>query len=60
MEGRLRQEGSHWAGPEDLLKFGKKEGNHLLLTQPRVILVEDAEAQLEELFQRLVHVEAVP
>jgi hypothetical protein len=58
LEGRLRHEGAAWSRPEDLLQFGKKEGNHLLLTQPRVMLVEDAAGELGELFQRLVHVGA--
>lgn len=58
LENRLRQEAANWKGPEELLIFGRKEGNHLLLSQPRVILVENAEAELEELFLRLVHVDA--
>lgn len=58
LEGRLRHEGNAWAGPDDLVKFSKKEGNNLLLTTPRVILVENAQAELEELFQRLAHVGA--
>lgn len=58
LEGRLRHEGGDWSEPEDLVRFSKKEGNHLLLTPPRVILVEDAAAELTELFQRLVHVDA--
>lgn len=58
LEGRLRHEGKGWAGPDDLVKFSRKEGNNLLLTAPRVILVENAQAELEELFQRLAHVDA--
>jgi len=59
LEGRIRQEGTEWREPEDLLRFGRKEGNHLLLSAPRTILVEDAAAELDELFQRLVHVDPV-
>ncbi len=57
LAGRIEQEGREWGTPEELTKFGKKEGNHLLLSAPRVILVEDAEVELSELFQRLVHVD---
>ncbi len=57
LEGRVQNEGKDWTSSENLLKFGKKEGNNLLLSPPRVILVEDADAELEELFQRLVHVD---
>lgn len=57
LEGRLREEGTAWTGPEDLQTFARREGNHLLLATPKVILVEDAEAELDELYQRLVHVD---
>lgn len=57
LESRIRDEGKAWTERADLLKFGKKEGNNLLVSTPRVILVEDARAELEELFQRLVHVD---
>ena len=56
LAGRIDQE-REWGGTEDLATFAKKEGNHLLLSAPRVILVEDADAELSELFQRLVHVD---
>ncbi|HKY34389.1 MAG TPA: DUF3037 domain-containing protein [Polyangiaceae bacterium] len=58
LEGRLREEGRSWTSADELLKFGKKEGNHLLLSTPRVILAVDPKAELEELYQRLVHVDA--
>jgi hypothetical protein len=54
--GRIDHEGA-WESPEDLMRFGKKEGNHLLLSTPRVIFAEDADAEISELFQRLVHVD---
>jgi len=57
IEGRLRHEGKDWRGPEDLQQFGKREGNNLVLTTPKVILVEDPLSELNELYQRLVHVE---
>jgi len=55
--GRIREEGPAWTEAEHLVLFGKKEGNNILLSAPRTILVENAEADLEELFQRLVHVD---
>jgi len=58
LEGRIRAEGTAWATPEDLVQFGKKEGNHMLLTTPRTILVENCDAELEELYMRLAHVGA--
>jgi hypothetical protein len=57
IEGRLRHEGKDWTGPEDLQQFGKREGNNLVLTTPKVILVENPRPELDELYQRLVHVE---
>lgn len=57
IEGRLRDEGKDWKGPEDLQRFGKREGNNLLLTTPKVILVEDPLSELDELYQRLVHMD---
>ena len=57
LEGRIQHDGKAWTESDDLLKFGKKEGNNLLLSAPRIILVEDAKVELEELFQRLVHVD---
>jgi hypothetical protein len=57
LKSRLERDGAAWRGPEDLLSFGRKEGNHLLLSSPRVILVKDPTAELNELFQRLVYVE---
>ena len=56
LEGRLRQEGKGWSSPEDIQRFARREGNHLLLTTPKVMLVENATAELEELFNRLVQV----
>ncbi len=58
LEGRLREEGTSWSNSDELLKFGKKEGNRLLLSAPRVMLVVDPTAELEELYRRLVHVDA--
>ena len=58
IEGRLRHEGTAWKGPEDLQRFARREGNNLVLTSPRVILVEDPQRELVELYERLVHVEA--
>jgi hypothetical protein len=57
LEGRIREEGKAWTLPEDVVIFGRKEGNNLLVSAPRVIVVEDAAAELDELFQRLVHVD---
>lgn len=53
IEGRIRAEGSTWTTAEDLVQFGKKEGNNLLLSVPRTILVENCEAELQELYMRL-------
>lgn len=58
-EGRVRHEGKDWRSPEDLQRFARKEGNHLLLTTPKVILVEDPRLELDELYQRLVHIEPI-
>src|SRR5260221_9191136 len=58
ISGRILQDGRSWKEPEDLVRFGKKEGNNMLLSMPRTILVENAEAELEELFIRLAHVDA--
>ena len=58
LEGRIRAEGSAWTSAEDLIQFGKKEGNKMLLSLPRTILVENCEAELEELYMRLAHVDA--
>ena len=52
---RLEREAVNWSRPEDLLQFASKEGNHLLLTPPRTVLVEDAEAEFADYFTRLVH-----
>jgi hypothetical protein len=54
LEGRLRYEGKEWRGPEDLQRFAKREGNHLMLATPKLILVETPQADLEELYHRLV------
>ncbi len=56
--GRVLHEGREWKASEDLLEFAKKEGNNILFSTPRTILVENANAELEELFQRLAHVDA--
>lgn len=58
LECRILSDGKDWSRPEDLVLFSKSEGNQLVLLPPRVILVEKAEAELEELFLRLAHVEA--
>lgn len=57
LEGRILAEAADWRRPEDLERFGRLEGNHLLLTVPKAILVENAEAETEELYARLVHIE---
>jgi hypothetical protein len=57
--GRLREDFPNWASAEDLLRFGRKEGNNLMVSAPKTILVEDAVAEAQELFLRLVHVEPV-
>jgi hypothetical protein len=57
LEGRLRHDGKEWNGPDDLQRFARREGNNLLLTTPRVIMVEQASEELDELYQRLVHVD---
>jgi len=57
LEGRVRDDGKAWNAPEDLQHFAKKEGNNLVLATPKVILVENPAAELDELYQRLVHVE---
>jgi hypothetical protein len=54
---RLLHEGLSWSEPEQLRKFGRMEGNNLVLSNPRTILVDEPQAELEELYQRLVHVE---
>jgi hypothetical protein len=59
LAGRIREEGRCWSGAEDLIWFGQKEGNNLTLSPPRVILVENASAEMAELYQRLVHVEPI-
>jgi len=59
LEGRIREEGPSWSSAEDLLRFGRKEGNNLTLSSPKVILVESASAEADELYTRLVHVEPV-
>jgi hypothetical protein len=59
LAGRIREESPSWAGAEDLLRFGRKEGNNLMLSSPKVILVENASAEADELYARLVHVEPV-
>lgn len=58
LEGRLREEGTSWTNANELLAFGKKEGNHLLLSAPRAILALDPVAELAELYGKLVHIEA--
>ncbi len=59
LEGRIKNDGAAWTTSEDLERFGRLEGNHLVLSKPRVILVEEPRAELEELYMRLVHVEGV-
>ncbi|MFZ5890015.1 MAG: DUF3037 domain-containing protein [Myxococcota bacterium] len=58
LEGRIRDEGPAWVTADDLVRFGKKEGNNLLLSLPRTILVENCDVELEELYLRLAHVDA--
>lgn len=58
LEGRILAEGKTWRTADDLAIFGKREGNNLLLGPARTILAEDPAAEIEELYQRLVHVEA--
>ena len=57
LAGRVREEGATWSSAEDLLRFSSKEGNNLTLSVPKVIMVENPTADLEELYSRLVHVE---
>jgi hypothetical protein len=57
LENRIREEGPEWRTPADLASFATKEGNHLLLTAPRAILIEHPDEELRELFDRLVYVE---
>ncbi len=57
IEARLRQDGPSWTTPDDLARFGAKEGNSLILTSPRTLLAVAPEAELAELFQRLVFVD---
>lgn len=57
--GRLREDFPNWVTAEDLLRFGRKEGNNLMVAAPKVILVENAAAEAEELYRRLVHVDPV-
>lgn len=57
IEGRIREEGISWTGPDDVVRFAAREGNNLLLTPPRTLLSARPEAELEELFQKLVHVD---
>jgi hypothetical protein len=59
IEGRLREEGLRWSSAEDLLRFGRKEGNSVTLSVPKVMLVENARAEADELYDRLVRVEPV-
>jgi hypothetical protein len=58
LTNRLREEGKGWQDAEQLRKFGRMEGNNLVLSPPRTIVVEDPQADLAELYQRLVHVDA--
>lgn len=53
-EARLRSECAEWRNPEDLQRFGRREGNLLGLVPPKVVLVEDAPSCLKELFDRFV------
>jgi hypothetical protein len=59
LAGRIREEGPTWSSADDLLGFGRKEGNNLMLSTPKVILVENPAAEADELYRRLVHVEPV-
>ncbi|AKT38397.1 DUF3037 domain-containing protein [Chondromyces crocatus] len=58
LEGRLRQEGPAWRSADDLLRFARKEGNHLILSAPRTVLLEDPRAELNGLYERLVHLDS--
>jgi hypothetical protein len=59
LAGRVREEGPTWSSPEDLLRFARKEGNNLTLSAPKVIMVENATAEVDELYARLVHVDPI-
>lgn len=59
LEGRIRVEGRTWTAGEDLERFARLEGNHLMLSKPRVILVEEPQAEIDDLYTRLVHVDGV-
>jgi hypothetical protein len=59
LEGRIRAAAGAWTTAEELERFSRLEGNHLVLSKPRVILVEDPRAEIEDLYTRLVHVDAI-
>ena len=57
LAGCLREEGPTWSSPEDLLRFDRKEGNELTLSAPKVMMVKNPTAKIEELYFWLAHVE---
>lgn len=57
LEGRIREHAASLGSAEALERFGRLEGNHLLLTPPKTMLVEHPAAELDELYERLVHVD---
>lgn len=59
LEGRIKAEAAAWTTAEDLERFARLEGNHLVFSKARVILVDDPKAEVEELYTRLVHVDGV-
>jgi hypothetical protein len=55
---RLDDESSNFVMRADLQIFASKEGNHIQLTSPKTVLVENPELEFAEYFHRLVHVDA--
>ena len=54
---RIRHEATSWSDPKELDVFRRKEGNNLVLTTPRAILLEDPAAELDKLYQDLVQIQ---
>lgn len=46
-----------WPSREQMARFGRRLGNDLVMTEPEAVVVEDAVAELEALFQELVEFE---
>jgi hypothetical protein len=54
LASRIRHEATSWVDPKELEAFRRKEGNSLVLTAPKAILLEDPETELDKLFEELV------